>query len=105
MTEESQAETCFDRGLVHLWVANYTRGIGEFNKAIAFDLRYADAYRFRGIVRSKKRDYSGAVVDYDKAIELDPNLRGEFASEREADLAKISCCTSRPPKSRKRMEP
>jgi tetratricopeptide (TPR) repeat protein len=47
--------------------------IKEFNRAIAKDRNFAEAYRYRGNAYSDKNDYDRAIADYTQAIRLDTN--------------------------------
>jgi tetratricopeptide (TPR) repeat protein len=38
----------------------------------------ADAYYNRGLAKSKLEDYRGAITDYSKAIELNPNYANAY---------------------------
>ena len=82
---------------------DYDRAIEDYNKAIALDPNYADAYNNRGAVYAKNslikalldknknpriadvyknnadEDYDRAIEDYNKAIALDPNYALAYA--------------------------
>lgn len=45
----------------------------EIDKAIADDNRQASYYRNRGAIRSEQGDLEGAIADYDKSLELNPD--------------------------------
>ena len=44
-------------------------------KAIELNPNDAKAYYNRGLAKSDLQDYKGAIADFNKAIELNPNLR------------------------------
>lgn len=41
-------------------------------------LNYAEDYLKRGNLKYENKDFQGAIEDYDKAIELNPNLAGAY---------------------------
>lgn len=53
---------------------NFDAAIANFDKALALNPNYAEAYNSRGEARSRLRDYEGAIKDYNQAITLDPKL-------------------------------
>jgi superkiller protein 3 len=50
----------------------YNEAIGEFQKAIAVDPKYAPAYSNWGDVLREQNKYDQAAAKYRKAIDLDP---------------------------------
>jgi tetratricopeptide (TPR) repeat protein len=54
-------------------VADLDRKVVEFDNAIQLNPGDADAYRNRGLVLGRKRDYDRALSDFDKALSLNPD--------------------------------
>ena len=50
---------------------NYIIAIEDFTRAIELDDKFTDAYIQRAIVKSELGDYRGALIDNNKALELD----------------------------------
>lgn len=54
------------------FILNETRKSMEYyNKSIELNLRYAKAYKGRGMVKAKFKDFYGAIEDFSKAIDID----------------------------------
>ncbi len=62
-----------ERGLELLANGQYSQAISEFNRAIAANPDNFEAYVFRGKAKWCNQDLQGALVDYNRAIELDDN--------------------------------
>jgi tetratricopeptide (TPR) repeat protein len=56
--------------------------LSDYNKAIILNHKYAIAYYNRGNLYFDKKEYDKAFQDYDKAIELDPNLAAKQENSR-----------------------
>jgi tetratricopeptide (TPR) repeat protein len=83
----------FDRGFSYIKLGDYDRAISEYTRLIQFapDSRdTAEAYTNRGIAFAAKKNIGQALDDYNKAIQLNPNLaeayyvRGKLYSEHVA---------------------
>jgi len=48
------------------------------------------SYNNKGLAKQELEDYYGAIVDYNKAIELDPNLAVAYANKGLGSCFKIS---------------
>src|SRR3989338_2224971 len=68
-----QANEWFEKGYEYGINGEYDREIEDYNKAIALDPNYAQAYSNRGVAYYNKRQYDRAIEDYNKAIALDLN--------------------------------
>jgi tetratricopeptide (TPR) repeat protein len=55
------------------------RQIAELDRAIALNPKSADAYRNRGLLFGRKRDYDRALRDFNKALVLNPNDARSYA--------------------------
>jgi len=62
-----------DRGVAFLHKKDQLRCLADFNKAIALDPNYSYRYASRAFAKQNFGDLDGAVVDYQKAVELDPD--------------------------------
>ena len=47
-------------------------GVDSFNKATETSPNYAIPYYNRAFIKMKLKDYNGAIIDFNKAIELNP---------------------------------
>jgi tetratricopeptide (TPR) repeat protein len=76
MKKYDEAIKCFDKA-IELDPKNVeaykSRGsTKDFNEVIKLDPKDENAYCNRGFVKDDLKDYAGAIVDYDKVIELIP---------------------------------
>jgi len=56
------------------WSTNdFTGALADFNRALALNPRNADAFSDRGAIREIQGNFSEAVSDYDKVVELRPD--------------------------------
>ena len=89
----------YQRGTLKLKTAfgtgNYEEALEELNKAIEQYPNYSDAFFVRGDIKNLKGDTIGAIDDYSKGLEIDPNHKGinEYLGElyvatNRIDLAK-----------------
>jgi tetratricopeptide (TPR) repeat protein len=51
----------------------YAEAVREYDRFLAFGEPVADVYRARGLARARLGDYPGALDDYNKSLELDPD--------------------------------
>ncbi len=58
---------------------NINDAISDFTMAIELSPKYVYAYYYRGWAKEKLGDYSGAIADYTKAIELDTTTKHQYS--------------------------
>jgi clan AA aspartic protease (TIGR02281 family) len=62
------------RGLGKKYLKDYISALVDFNQVIDLDAEYPGAYVARGDIKeSQYEDFDGAMEDYKKALEIDPN--------------------------------
>jgi len=55
------------RGLVYQEMGNHQKAIFDFNQAIKFDDSLSDGYYYRGLSKTKLKQYKTAVIDFEEA--------------------------------------
>jgi len=68
-----EAESFYNDGADQNKAGHYVEAISNFSKAIEVFSNYAEAYSFRARAKYNLQDYNGAVIDANKAIELNPD--------------------------------
>ena len=61
------------RGIAYLNIDKLDLSLADMNAAVAYDPEYSFRYQSRGYLKAHMKDYEGALADYEKAVELDPN--------------------------------
>ncbi len=61
------------RGLSYGYMGEIDKSINDFDRAIALDGRFAEAYLNRGTALASKSEYEKALKDYNKALNLNKN--------------------------------
>jgi tetratricopeptide (TPR) repeat protein len=61
------------RGIAYLNIDKLDLSLADMNAAVAYDPEYSFRYQSRGYLKARLKDYEGALADYEKAVELDPN--------------------------------
>jgi serine/threonine-protein kinase len=67
------ASDFFNHGLENFNRGDYRGALADFNLALRLNPDLADAYLYRGIIRSEKADYLGAIQDYSQVLRINPN--------------------------------
>jgi lipoprotein NlpI len=62
----------FDEGVQASQVGDWDAAMAHFDRAIALDPKYIEAYERRAYAKEKKGDADGAIADYSQAMDLDP---------------------------------
>ncbi len=75
-TKKTSAGAYFltNRGRAYLDKQLNEKAYADFNEAIARDAELAEAYYGRGMVLLHEGDFEGAVLDFEKALELKPHM-------------------------------
>lgn len=68
----------YSRGNCKKLLKDFKGAIQEFNRALEYNPKFAEAYYKRGNTKLLLDDISGAEIDYDRAIELNPKLAEAF---------------------------
>ena len=67
------SEEYFEKGLSFFDESNYTAALMATNKAIGLNPNFEIAYNLRATIKIELQDIKGAISDYTKAIEINPN--------------------------------
>ncbi len=73
---DATAQEILDRGMTRRASYDFTGAIEDFDKLIAYCPDYAEGYNQRAFVNFIRKDYSAALVDLDRAVELTPDHIG-----------------------------
>lgn len=65
-------------GLKKMGPGSYDRAIQDFDRAIAIDPDFGEAYLNRGLAEHVQGNTAAALVDLEKALDLNPNLVGAY---------------------------
>jgi lipoprotein NlpI len=63
------------RGLAHEALGQHTEAVADFDKALEFDAKLAEAYDHRGSERFKLGQVKESLADFDKYLELRPEAK------------------------------
>ncbi len=68
----------YNRGVVYNELGNPARAIGDYDRAIETNPRYADAYYNRGLAYISLDNFQQAIGDFDRAIEINPRFADAY---------------------------
>ena len=60
----TSAENHTNLGYIYYKMGNYRRALGEFNTALRYNSKAANAYYYRGLLYEKRGQYSKAIADF-----------------------------------------
>jgi tetratricopeptide (TPR) repeat protein len=89
-SRSDSAISYYNRGNVWYAQGEFERAIKDYDFAIVFDPRCAEAYSNRGLARYDSRDVAGAIADFTRAIELSPKLADAYYNRGVARLVQRS---------------
>lgn len=72
------ARQAFDEGVAHDKDRKFDLAIERYDRAIALDPEYVEAYNNRGSTRRRKGDLDGAIADYGAVIRLRPTSEAGY---------------------------
>lgn len=70
--DATDANALSQRAVCYLNMEKYDLSMFDMNLAIEHDPDYAFRYQCRGYLKARLQDFEGAVADYEKAVELEP---------------------------------
>jgi TolB-like protein/AraC-like DNA-binding protein/Tfp pilus assembly protein PilF len=69
-TDPLDVHTHWQLGLTYYFARRFEDSIEAFEKALEIDPKYAEAIRFRGLVKGCLGNFKGALIDINKALDL-----------------------------------
>src|ERR1700747_296661 len=70
---DADKDALFNKGYEEEKKGNYWAAIKLYNKVVELDSNYEDVYYRRGLSKAELNDLNGAIADFTKAIQADPN--------------------------------
>jgi len=86
-TEKSpseEAKAFYKEGMKDYKFLRYKEAIENYNKAIAIDSAYINAYIQRGFCKGMIKDFTGEIDDYTMAVKIDPKHKFAYISRGSA---------------------
>ena len=80
MSSRQKALIYSDRGVSHLMLANYDRGISDLNQAINLDSNNYSAYYNRGCIYHHQKNYAAALDDFTQVLQLDQDFTQAYVN-------------------------
>lgn len=84
---KSLVPTWYNRALAYYRVGAHDRALADLELMLRFEKRDLRAYLMRGQIRYTRKDYAGAVADYDQAVRLKPDLPVSRVERARANVA------------------
>lgn len=70
--DPEDANALSQRAVAYLNLERYDESMADMNAAIKYDPDYSYRYQCRGYLKARLNDPEGAIADYQKAVDLDP---------------------------------
>lgn len=83
----SLVPTWYNRALAYYRVGAFDRALADLELMLQFEKRDLRAYLIRGQIRYARKDYAGAVADYDAAVRIKPDLPVSRIERARANVA------------------
>ena len=77
-----------DTGIAEFYEGRFTNAISYFNKAIELNKEFSVSYFFRGASYHSIEEYDEAMLDYTKAISLDPKMTDAYYNRAKVILSR-----------------
>lgn len=77
-SKAEEAKSYFDQAKGYLAEADWEKAERNFSRVIALDDTHAEAYQWRGRARRELNELGNAMLDENKAIQLNPQLAGAY---------------------------
>jgi tetratricopeptide (TPR) repeat protein len=87
--DPKNAQAFYNRGTLNLLcLTNAVAALSDFDRAIALhnDPNEEDLYQWRGNARMALGDYSGAIADYRRALQMGANANWRGASDTRTNI-------------------
>jgi len=72
-TNPTDANALSQRGIAYLNIEKLELSLADMDAAVEHDSEYSFRYQSRGYLKARMKNYDGALADYQKAVELDPD--------------------------------
>jgi tetratricopeptide (TPR) repeat protein len=67
------ADLHFWKGYAHYYLKEFDNAVSELDLALAQGFKPLEVYRVRSLAKFEKKDYEGALADFNEGLKLDPN--------------------------------
>jgi tetratricopeptide (TPR) repeat protein len=81
--------SCYNRGAAFMAKGDYDQAIACFDKALAIEPSFAEAYCNRGTAYYEKGQYDPAISDFSRAIEIEPDFAQAYYNRAVAYYDKV----------------
>jgi len=76
----------YDRAKLYYKLKNYKKALHDFNNALEIDSTIVDAYRLKGVIELRNKEYKTSLISFTKAIQLAPSNKQLFLKRAEVNV-------------------
>lgn len=84
----SDYKTNLDNGIMDFYEGNFRKAIENFNKSLELNKDFSVTYFYRGASYHSIEEYDEAMMDYTKAISLDPKMTDAYYNRAKIILSR-----------------